>query len=177
MHAERRNSERGVVLAVVLMVLAALSLMAVAGKGDAALQWLQVRNAREYDEAVRLAETGIGRALSAERFRLDAAQNGRYCRISSRCVEWAVQHVETTALPAGLTDSEEGWRALHFEVNAVGTAGRRARTGVVVGFLLIAPGEPGSNLPGDIRVCHKVKDCPEDTAKPPVRRFWREITG
>ena len=175
MPAERPNSERGVVLAVVLMVLAALSLMAVTGKGDTALQWLQVRNAREHAEAVRLADTGIGRALAAERFRLDAAQNGRYCRIASRCVEWTVRFRETTAVPAGLTDDHEGKRALHFEITSVGTAGRRAKAAVAVGFLLIAPGEPESDLPGVIRVCRGEKDCPDDDAGPPVRRYWREV--
>ena len=88
MPAETVKSEQGVVLAAVLMVLAALSLMAVTGKGDAALQWLQVRNAREYAEAVQLAHTGIGMALAGDRFNIAATQTGRYCRIASRCVEW-----------------------------------------------------------------------------------------
>ena len=172
--ARAENCERGVVLAVVLMVLAALSLLAVASKGDAALQWLQVRNAREYAEAVRLAETGIGMALSAPRFRLDAPQGDRYCRIASRCVEWTVRHVETTPLPAGF-EATAGWkRALHFEISAVGTAGPRAHAPVVVGFMLPAPGEPDAGLPEQIEVCRKAEGCPADAAKAPVRRYWRE---
>ena len=168
------ESERGVVLAVVLMVLAALSLLAVAGKGDVALQWLQVRNAREYGEAVRLAETGVGKALSAARFRLDAPQSGRYCRIASRCVEWTVRHVETTAPPAGLDDADAPKRALHFEISALGTAGPRARAPVVAGFMLLSPGEPDAELPGEIEVCRRDEDCREDSAGPPIRRYWRE---
>lgn len=175
MPADRPNAERGIVLAVVLMMLAALSLLAVAGKGDAALQWLQIRNAREYAAAVRLAETGIGMALSADRFRMNVERNGRYCRIASRCVEWTVRHVETTAMPAGLTESGAGERALHFEINAVGAAGRRARVAVAVGFLLIAPGAPDAELPDEIRICRAGDDCPDDTAQPPVRRYWREV--
>ena len=175
MRRDLRHAEQGLVLAVVLMVLAALSLLAVAGKGDAALQWLQVRNAREYAAAVRLAETGVGMALAAERFRLDAAHNGRYCRNASRCVEWTVRHVETTALPAGLTTSGAVERALHFEVSAVGTAGRRARAAVAVGFLLAAPGAPDAEAPGAIRICREAEGCPDDTARPPVRRYWREV--
>ena len=172
--AKAENCERGVVLAVVLMVLAALSLLAVAGKGDAALQWLQVRNAREYAEAVRLAETGIGMALSAPRFRLDTPQGGRYCRIASRCVEWTVRHVETTALPAGFEETGAPKRALHFEISALGTAGPRARAPVVAGFMLLAPGEPDAGLPEEIEVCREGDDCPEDAAASPVRRYWRE---
>lgn len=168
------RSERGVALAVVLMVLASLSLLAIAGKGDAALQWLQVRNAREYAEAVRLAETGVARALSADRFPLNSAQNGRYCRIASRCVEWTVQHVEVTPVPTGLHGNLAEERALHFEISAVGTAGRRARAAVTVGFLLIAPGKPDAELPGAIRICRTKKDCADGTAQPPVRRYWRE---
>ena len=168
------GSESGVVLAVVLMVLAALSLLAVAGKGDVALQWLQLRNAREYAEAVRLAETGVGMALSAVRFRLDMSQSGRYCRIASRCVEWTVRHVETTAPPAGLEDADAPKRALHFEIGALGTAGPQARAPVVAGFMLLAPGEPDAELPEEIEVCRKEDDCPEDSAEPPVRRYWRE---
>ena len=174
MRAEVEGSESGVVLAVVLMVLAALSLLAVAGKGDVALQWLQVRNAREYAEAVRLADTGVGMALSAGRFRLDAPRSGRYCRIASRCVEWTVRHVETTALPAGFDEAETPKRALHFEIDALGAAGPRARAPVVVGFMLLANGEPDAELPKEIEVCRKEEDCPEDSAKPPVRRYWRE---
>lgn len=175
MRSDRRNPEQGLVLAVVLMVLAALSLLAVAGKGDAALQWLQVRNAREYAAAVRLADTGVGMALSAQRFRVDAAHSGRYCRNASRCVEWTVRHVETTALPAGLTTGGAVERALHFEISAVGTAGRRARAAVAAGFLLAAPGAPDAELPDEIRVCRKAEGCPGNTARPPVRRYWREV--
>ncbi|MCY3941426.1 MAG: hypothetical protein OXG29_10165 [Gammaproteobacteria bacterium] len=177
MPGRNESSERGVVLAVVLMVLAALSLLAVAGKGDVALQWLQVRNAREYAEAVRLAETGVGMALSAERFRLDAPQSGRYCRIASRCVEWTVRHVETTKPPAGFEETDAPKRALHFEVGALGTAGPRARAPVVVGFMLMARGEPDAELPEEIEVCRKEDDCPEDSAEPPVRRYRREDIG
>ncbi|MDE0128683.1 MAG: hypothetical protein OXQ86_03860 [Gammaproteobacteria bacterium] len=174
MRVEIEGAESGVVLAVVLMVLAALSLLAVAGKGDVALQWLQVRNAREYAEAVRLAETGVGMALSAESFRLDAPQSGRYCRIASRCVEWTVRHVETTAPPAGFEEAETPKRALHFEIGALGTAGPRARAPVVVGFMLLAHGEPDAELPDEVEVCRAEEDCPEDAADPPVRRYWRE---
>lgn len=174
MRARAENSERGVVLAVVLMVLAALSLLAVAGMGDVALQWLQVRNAREYAEAVRLAETGVGMALSATRFRLDAPQSGRHCRIASRCVDWTVRHVETTAVPAGYEDADAPKRALHFEISASGTAGPRARAPVVAGFMLLAHGEPDAELPEEIAVCRKEEDCPEDSAQPPIRRYWRE---
>ncbi len=169
-----QSSESGVVLAVVLMVLAALSLLAVAGKGDVALQWLQVRNAREYAEAVRLAETGVGMALAADRFRLDMPQRGRYCRIASRCVEWTVSHVETTAPPRGFEDADVPKRALHFEIGALGTAWPRARAPVVVGFMLLAHGEPDAELPEEIEVCRQEDDCPEDSAEPPVRRYWRE---
>ena len=116
MRARTESSESGVVLAVVLMVLAALSLLAVAGSGDVALQWLQVRNAREYAEAVRLAETGVGMALS----------------------------------------------------------GPRGRAPVVAGFMLLAAGEPDAELPEEIEVCRAEDDCPDDAAKPPVRRYWRE---
>ena len=174
MRAGIEDSESGVVLAVVLMVLAALSLLAVAGKGDVALQWLQVRNAREYGEAVRLAETGVGMALSAERFRLDAPRSGRYCRIASRCVEWTMRHVETTAPPAGFEDAETPKRALHFEISALGTAGPRARAPVVLGFMLLAQGEPDTELPEVIDACRKEDECPEDSAEPPIRRYWRE---
>lgn len=174
MRAGAENSERGVVLAVVLMVLAALSLLAVAGKGDVALQWLQVRNAKEYAEAVRLADTGVGMALSAARFRLDAPQSGRYCRIASRCVEWTVRHVETTAVPAGYEDADAPKRALHFEISALGAAGPRARAPVVAGFMLLAHGEPDAELPEEIAVCRKEEGCPEDSAEPPIRRYWRE---
>ena len=174
MRGRADNSERGVVLAVVLMVLAALSLLAAAGHGDAALQWLQVRNAREYAEAVRLAETGIGMALSAQRFRLDAPQDGRYCRIASRCVEWSVRFVETTALPPGFEEPYAPKRALHFEVRSLGNAGPRARAPVVVGFMLLAPGEAEAGLPEEIEICRSDGDCPDDAAQPPIRRYWRE---
>ena len=140
MSAEPMNSERGVVLAVVLMVLAVLSLIAVVGQGDAALHWLQARNSREYSEAVQLTQTGIAMALAADRFDLAAAQDGRYCRIASRCVAWTVSHVETTPVPEGLDKGPGLKRALHFEISAEGSAGPRARAPVVVGFLLIAPG-------------------------------------
>ena len=167
MRADRLKRENGVVMAAVLMVLAALSLLAVAGKGDTALQWVQLRNARDYDDAVRLADTGIARALSADRFVLGASQNGRYCRSPSRCVEWSVVHVETTAVPPGLEAGPDPARALHFEVSAEASAGRHARAPVVAGFLLIATGEPEAPLPDEIRICDGADDCPQDSARPP----------
>ena len=174
MSVEAAKSERGVVLAAVLMVLAALSLMAVTGKGDAALQWLQVRNSREYAEAVQLAHTGIGMALADDRFNIAAAQSGRYCRIASRCVEWTVTHVETTPVPAGLDKRPEHQRALHFEISAEGRAGNRARAPIVVGFVLITSGAMDDPLPGAIEICAKEDRCPDGTAGPPIRRYWRE---
>ena len=87
-----------------------------------------------------------------------------------------MQHVEITPVPAGLSKNAEVERALHFEINAVGTAGRRARAAVAVGFLLLAPGKPGAELPGSIRICRAEKDCAEGTAKPPLRRYWREAS-
>ena len=174
MPAETVKSEQGVVLAAVLMVLAALSLMAVTGKGDAALQWLQVRNAREYAEAVQLAHTGIGMALAGDRFNIAATQTGRYCRIASRCVEWTIRHVETTPVPAGLDKRPEPRRALHFEVSAEGRAGTRARAPIVVGFVLITSGETDDPLPKAIEICAKEDSCPHDSAGPPIRRYWRE---
>lgn len=174
MRADRPGRENGVVMAAVLMVLAALSLLAVAGKGDTALQWVQLRNARDYDDAVRLAETGIARALSADRFLPGASQSGRYCRTPSRCVEWSVVHVETTPVPRGLEAGTDPARALHFEVSAEASAGRHARAPVVAGFLLIAPGKPDAPLPDAIRICGGGDDCPQGSARPPIRRYWRE---
>ncbi len=177
MPASRDNSERGIVMALVLMVLAVLSLLAVAGQGDVALQWLQVRNAREYAEAVALAETGVSRALAADRFRLSGTQTGRYCRIASRCVDWTVRHVETTPVPSGVDKERSPGRALHFEISAVGRAGPRAQAALVVGFLLVAPGLPDAPLTDSIEVCRQDEGCPEETAMPPVRRYWREAAG
>ncbi len=175
MRADRLRRESGVVMAAVLTMLAALSLLAVAGKGDTALQWAQVRNARDYDEALRLADTGIARALAAGRFSLTGSDSGRYCRIQSRCVEWTVRHVETTPVPQGLEREPEPWRALHFEVVAEAGAGRHARVPVVLGFLVIAPGEPDAPLPAAIRTCNSADDCPQGSAGPPIRRYWREV--
>ena len=159
------------------MVLAALSLLAVAGQSDVALQWLQVRNAMEYAEAVRLAETGVGMALSADRFRLDAPESGRYCRIASRCVEWTVRHVEKTSVPAGFEETDSQKLALHFEISALGTAGPRASAPVVVGFMLPAYVESDAELPDEVAICRNEDDCPEGSAEPPVRRYWREDVG
>ncbi len=174
MRCRRPQPERGIVMAAVLMMLAALSLMAAAGKGDAALQWAQARNARDYADAARLAETGIARALAAESFRIDAGQTGRYCRTRSRCVEWTVQHVETTLAPPGLGQGADPQRALHFEASAEASAGRHAFAPAVLGFVLIAPGLP-DEPPGDsIAVCRDEDECPEGSARPPIRRYWRE---
>ncbi len=166
--------ESGVVIAAVLMVLAALSLMAAAGKGDTALQWVQVRNARDYADAVRLAETGIARALAAESFRLDSGQSGRYCRTQSRCVEWTVQHVETTLVPPGLERGPDPQRALHFEASVEGRAGNHAFAPVVLGFLLITPGSPHEPPGSAVSVCRNENACPQGSAGPPIRRYWRE---
>ena len=175
MPAERYRRERGIVMAAVLMTLAVLSLLAAAGHGNSALQWAQARNARDYADAVGLAETGIGRVLAASSFRLDASESGRYCRTPARCVEWTVAHVETTPPPAGLGAMQAPARALHFEIEAEARAGRYARAPVVAGFLLIAPGAPSAPLPGAITVCQSDDgECPEGSAAPPVRRYWRE---
>ena len=176
MRFERFRSESGVVLAAVLMMLAVLSLMASAGKGDTALQWVQVRNARDHADAVGLAETGLARALAANSFRLDSSRSGRYCRAQWRCVEWSVRHVETTPVPPGLKEGLQPQRALHFEVSAEASAGSHARARAVLGFVLVAPGSPDEPTGAEIAVCGAEDDCPEDSAGPPIRRYWREAS-
>lgn len=176
MRSRRFRSESGIVMAAVLMMLGTLSLMAAAGKGNTALQWVQVRNAGDYADAVRLAETGVARALAAESFRLDSEQSGRYCRTRSRCVEWTVRHVETTPVPPGLEQGPEPQRALHFEVSSEARAGRHARAPAVLGFVLIASGSP-DDPPGEaVSVCSDADGCPEGSAGPPIRRYWREAS-
>ncbi len=174
MRFERFRPESGIAISAVLMILATLSMMAAAGKGDTALQWAQARNARDYADAAGLAETGIAKALAAESFRLDSSQSGRYCRTQSRCVEWTVRHMETTAVPLGLEQSTGPQRALHFEVNAEAAAGRHARAAAVLGFVVVAPGSPTDPPATEIAVCSDQDDCPQGAAQPPVRRYWRE---
>ena len=174
MRFERLRTESGIAISAVLMILAALSMIAAAGKGDAALQWVQARNARDYADAVGLVETGLSKALATERFRLDSSESGRYCRTQSRCVQWTVRHVETTAVPPGLEQDADPQRALHFEVNAEARAGRHARAAAVLGFVMVASGSPTDPTAHEITVCGDQDGCPQDAAKPPVRRYWRE---
>ena len=174
MRFERLRPESGIAISAVLMILAALSMIAAAGKGDAALQWAQVRNARDYADAAGLAETGMAKALAAQSFRLDSSESGRYCRTQSRCVQWTVRHMETTAVPPGLEQGAGPQRALHFEVSAEAHAGRHARAAAALGFVMVASGSPTDPAANEIVVCGDQDGCPQNAAKPPVRRYWRE---
>ncbi|WP_446830271.1 hypothetical protein [Candidatus Foliamicus sp.] len=174
MRSNPKTRESGVVMAAVLMTLATLSLLVATGKGDTALQWAQLRNARDYGMAVRLADTGIARALSTASFSLRAVDSGRYCRTPSRCVDWTVRYVESTPVPEALASGAGPERALHFEVASTAEAGRHASASAVLGFLVLAPGQTNEPLPDEVRVCASSENCPPDASSPPIRRYWRE---
>ena len=191
-HRVRRQS--GAVLAIGLVLLAVLTVLAMAGMQAAAIELLMAGNEQQRQRAFEAAEAGIEQALGSASFDLDPAATaamyddpaaveavpipGRGTPIDgcsddagrpdARC-EYFVrfdQATGATVMPG--MDPDAGQRAYHFVIDSIGVAGRGARSEHTQSFYVLGPA-------GRIEGCLSgAGSCDLAPATPPVRTTWRQ---
>jgi len=186
--------EAGIALVIALCLLAALSVLAVAGLDAALLELTMAGNQQERVAAFYAAEAGIEQALAAGAFNTgpDAGtlqfddlsapdplpRPGHGTPIdpcpappgAGNTCEYFVRFESETdpaVLPGGASPAP-GRRAYHFVVESVGIAGRGAEVRLLQGFYVVATaGEPSACTIDD-------PGCGIRDADPPVRTYWRQ---
>jgi hypothetical protein len=192
-HAHRRQS--GVVLAISLLLLLILTVLAMAGMQAATVE-LQMAAAEQHQQrAFQAAEAGIEQAIAAGMFTLDpAAAAACYddpaspepmpipgtgtpitaCPATSddpavRCEYFLRFDAASgvTPVPGAGQDVDAGLRAYHFVIDAVGVAGRGARSEHMQSVYVVGPAT-------QLAACQANRaECALDAARAPVRTYWR----
>ena len=155
-HPPRRHgalSQRGLVLAVVLVLLLVLTILAVAGMGTAVLELRMADNAQQHERAFAAAEFAIEQAVAAAEFdtTLTLAAPGRPA-CAHACTtpttgdpfDYAVYYESSargTPAPDGGHSLAAGLEAHHFVVESMGASGAGARAELVQGFYLVGPAD------------------------------------
>jgi Tfp pilus assembly protein PilX len=143
----------GIVLAVVLVLLAVLTILAVAGIGTAVLELRMADNAQQRVRAFAAAEFAIEQAVAAAEFdtALTPADPGRPA-CGEACTtpatgdpfNYAVYYESSaggTPAPDGGHSLAAGLEAHHFVVESTGASGAGARAELVQGFYVVGPAD------------------------------------
>ncbi|MFO1408486.1 MAG: hypothetical protein U1F08_13285 [Steroidobacteraceae bacterium] len=171
-----RRRQRGVVLAIVVMLLAIVAVLCSAGLATAALDLRLAGNEADWQRAFDAAEVAIAEALRSA----DLSPAWTYARpkvagtarcTSADCDAWSYRlWYDGEADPPDPSDREAGLRAHHFVVESEGRAGRGASVTLVQGFYVLTPDPPPPLLS---------PPCPEPclAAGPfgPRRTYWRQV--
>ena len=186
--------QSGTVLAIGLVLLAVLTVLAVTGMQAAAIELVMAGNEQHRQRAFEAAEAGIEQALGSMSFSLDATAaaamyddpaavepapipgQGTPIDGCSDDASGPIEHCEyfvrfdqaagATVLPG--MDPQAGQRAYHFVVDAVGVAGRGARSEHTQSFYVVAPAGRLEDCISGAGTCVLV------AATPPVRTTWRQ---
>lgn len=191
-HARRQS---GVVLAISLLLLLVLTVLAMAGMQAATIE-LQMAAAEQHQQhAFQAAEAGIEQAIAAGVFTLDpAVAAGRYddpgsleampipgtgtpitaCPHPSgdpagRCEYFLRFDAASgvTPVPGAGQDAAMDRRAYHFVIDAVGIAGRGARSEHTQSVYVVGPAT-------QLAACEANRaECALEIARAPVRTYWR----
>lgn len=189
------RAQSGVVLAISLLLLLVLTVLAMAGMQAATIE-LQMAAAEQHQQrAFQAAEAGIEQAIAAGDFTLDpAAAATRYddpvspeampipgtgtpiaaCPHASgdpagRC-EYFLRFdpaAGVTPVPGAGQDEDMDLRAYHFVIDAVGVAGRGARSEHTQSIYVVGPAT-------QLAACEANRgECALVAARAPVRTYWR----
>lgn len=192
----RRHRQSGVVLAIGLLLLLVLTVLAMAGMQAATIE-LQMAAADQHQQrAFQAAEAGIEQAIAAGVFTLDpAVAAASYddpaspepvpipgtgtpitaCPHSSddpagRC-EYFLRFDSAsgvTPVPGAGQDADTDLRAYHFVIDAVGVAGRGARSEHTQSVYVVGPASR-------LAACQANRaECALQAAGAPARTYWRQ---
>jgi type IV pilus assembly protein PilX len=170
--------QRGVVLAITLLLLMVLTLLGSSGLVASVLELRMAANAQYQARAFAAAEfaieqaihtTGLATSLSYASPLLvpDSGAAPTVPGSSPDAYSYRV-YFDTVTSPASGGEATEGLRAYHFVVEATGTSARGATDSQVQGFYVLGPENPPAMLtpPG----C--APDCSDPSIYAPVRTFW-----
>ena len=185
----------GAVLAVSLIMVAALSLLAMASISDGALELEIAGNDQYQTHAFYAAEAGIAQALAAGEFNTDSAASAEQfdnssspnptprrgsgtqitncenqsLRPADRCEYFVRPDLTTgpTPLP-GSDDINTGLAAYHFVIESFGVAGRGAHAELAQGFYIVLA--DGASTP----CVTETVNCGASQVGAPVRTYWRQ---
>jgi type IV pilus assembly protein PilX len=194
--SRQAHRQSGVVLAISLLLLLVLTVLAMAGMQAATIE-LQMAAAEQHQQrAFQAAEAGIEQAIAAGDFTLDpAAAAACYNDPASpeptlipgtgtpitacphpsgdpagRC-EYCLRFDAAsgvTPVPGTGQDVDMDLRAYHFVIDAVGIAGRGARSEHTQSIYVVGPAT-------QLAACQANRaECALEAARSPVRTYWRQ---
>ena len=144
---DRRQS--GVALIVVLVLLAAVTVVTASAMNTATLQLVMAGNATSWDLAFQAASTGIDLAIAQRDFSVESPGALPLTRLdeSGATTRAAIAFSESTPVPDAafsLGEDSAALQAFHFQVTAVGTGPRNAVSTQHQGFYVLGPADPAN---------------------------------
>ena len=143
--AAHGGHESGVALVVALVLLTAVTVVAVSAMNTATLQIVMAGNIAAYDRAFQAAATGIDLALAQGDFSVESPGALPLTTFDDgAATEAAIVFSESTPVPGAafsLGEGSTGPQALHFEIRAVGTGPRNAISTQRQGFYVLGPAD------------------------------------
>ncbi len=139
-----RGDECGAALAIALVVLAAVSILGIAGTQTATLQLAMARNSVHRQAAFEAAASGIELALAAAPFPIMGTKtiSRTFGQPGYSAVVANIEIQGVTPVPVhgfSIGTASTGVRAYHFEIESIGTAPRNAESVQRQGFFVIGP--------------------------------------
>jgi Tfp pilus assembly protein PilX len=138
--------ERGAALVIGLLLLAALTLIAIAGLRSAAVELIMSGNAQFYSNAFQASETGIEQSFATGTYNPGAPAQVLQANVPGSATDAYTSTIAPqnggNPLPALWGNSWNSFSTYHFQVQSVGTAARGAAATHNQGVMVIAPAGP-----------------------------------
>jgi len=170
--------QRGVGLAIALILLMVLSVLGTAGLVTSVLELRMAANARYQARAFAAAEFAIEQAIHTPGLAtsisyaspLVVPASGAAPAVPGSPQDTYTYHLyfDTATTPVSGGKAVEGLRAYHFVVEATGLSSRGATDSHVQGFFVLGPESPPASLTPP--AC--APDCSDPSIYAPVRTFW-----
>ncbi len=170
--------QRGVVLAITLILVMVLSLLGTAGLVTSVLELRMAANAQYQARAFAAAEFAIEQAIHTPGLATSISYVSPLVVPASGAApavpgsppdSYSYQvYFDTATDPVSGGEAVEGLRAYHFVVEATGMSSRGATDSHVQGFYVLGPETP----PATITPPACAPDCSDPSIYAPVRTFW-----
>jgi type IV pilus assembly protein PilX len=177
-HQGPQRRQRGVVLAITLVLVMVLTLLGTSGLVTSVLELRMAANAQYQARAFAAAEFAIEQAIHTPGLAtsigytnpLMVPASGAAPAVPGSSPDTFTYRVyfDTVSNPASGGAAVEGLRAYHFVVEATGTSLRGASDSHVQGFYVLGPEAPPAALTPP--AC--APDCSDPSMYAPVRTFW-----
>lgn len=175
-----RHRQRGVVLAITLLLMMVLTLLGTSGLVTSVLELRMAANAQYQARAFAAAEYAIEQAIHtpglatsisyASPLVVPASGDAPTVPGSSPDSYTYQVYFDTATTPVSGGEAMEGLRAYHFVVEATGKSSRGATDSHVQGFYVLGPEIP----PAALTPPPCAPDCSDPSIHAPVRTFWMQ---